>query len=91
MLDPQRAERLWLAIAVSTLWMVILGGEIENQSPPPDLEQLADKHIAFSKPPSRKPHRQISCFLLGLLTLTANLLNDIPIHLHRWSSFPNTQ
>lgn len=90
LLDPQRAERLWLAIAVSTLWMVMLGGEVENQSPPPNLEQLADKHIAFSKPLNRKPHRQISCFLLGLLTLIADLLNDIPIHLHRWSSFPNT-
>lgn len=42
-----------LAIAVSTKWMVILGGEIENQSPPPNLEELADKHIVFSKPYNR--------------------------------------
>ncbi|MBW4456343.1 MAG: transposase [Nostoc indistinguendum CM1-VF10] len=29
LLDPKRAERLWLAIAVSTLWMVMLGGDAE--------------------------------------------------------------
>uniref|UniRef100_A0ACD5GZQ8 Transposase n=1 Tax=Desertifilum tharense IPPAS B-1220 TaxID=1781255 RepID=A0ACD5GZQ8_9CYAN len=34
LLSPQRAERLWLALAVATLWMVILGGEAENQSTP---------------------------------------------------------
>ncbi|MFS0520197.1 endonuclease, partial [Nostoc sp. UIC 10607] len=88
LLYPKRAERLWLAIAVSTLWMVMLGGDAENQSLTPNLEQLPPQHIAFSKPLNRKPLRQISCFLLGLLTLSANLLNNIPIYLHRWSSFP---
>lgn len=29
MTDPQRAERLWLAIAVATLWMVSLGGKAD--------------------------------------------------------------
>jgi hypothetical protein len=90
LLSPQRAERLWLAIAVSTLWMVILGGEAETQSPLPDLEQLPKKHITFSKPLNSRPPRLISCFLLGLLTLIADLLNGISIHLHRWSSFPPT-
>jgi hypothetical protein len=90
LLDPKRAERLWLAIAVSTLWMVMLGGDRENQSPRSNFEQLPPKHVAFSKPLNSKPLRQVSCFLLGLLSLIADLLNDIPIHLHRWSSFPNT-
>lgn len=90
LLDPQRAERLWLAIAVSTLWMVILGGDAENLSPLPNWEQLPPKHIAFSKPLNLRPPRLISCFLLGLLTLIADLLNGISIHLHRWSSFPPT-
>ncbi len=35
LLDPQRAERLWLAMAVATLWMVMLGGEAEKQFPEP--------------------------------------------------------
>jgi hypothetical protein len=90
LLDPQRAERLWLAIAVSTLWMVMLGGEAENQSSPPDLEQLPPRHRVFSLPINLNPPRLISCFVLGLLTLCADFLNHIPIHLHRWSSFPST-
>ncbi|MEC4895576.1 MAG: hypothetical protein SAL07_20645 [Oscillatoria sp. PMC 1051.18] len=36
------------------------------------------------------PPRHLSCFVLGLLTLVANLLNHLPIHLSRWSSFPST-
>jgi hypothetical protein len=90
LLDPQRAERLWLAIAVSTLWMLIKGGEAENQSSPPELEQLSPRHRVFSVPVCSNPPRHISCFVLGLLTLVADLLNHLPIHLHRWSSFPST-
>ncbi|NEO34553.1 MAG: transposase [Symploca sp. SIO3C6] len=29
--DPQRAERLWLAIAVATIWLVSVGGQMEAQ------------------------------------------------------------
>ena len=29
MVDPARAERLWLAIAVATLWVVSVGGEVD--------------------------------------------------------------
>ena len=90
LLDPQRAERLWLAIAVSTLWMVMLGGEAENQFSVPSLELLPSTHRVFSLPVGLNPQRHISCFLLGLLTLMADLLNHLPIHLHRWSSFPPT-
>jgi len=90
LLDPLRAERLWLAIAVSTLWMVMLGGEAENQLSPPTLETLPSRHIVFSQPLHLHPQRHISCFLQGLLTLIANLLNHLPIQLHRWSSFPST-
>lgn len=68
LLDPQRAERLWLAMAVATLWMVMLGGEAENQSPEPNLEQLPHQHTVFSKTLHLKPLRQLSCFLLGSIT-----------------------
>ncbi len=83
LLDANRAERLLLAIAVATLWMVMLGGDAENQL-------LSSRHIPCSQPLHQQPLRQVSCFLQGLLTLIANLLNNIPIRLHRWSSFPPT-
>ena len=33
MTDPERAERLWLAIAVATLWVVSVGGEVDANLP----------------------------------------------------------
>jgi len=83
LLDANRAERLLLAIAVATLWMVMLGGDTENQL-------LSSQHIPGSQPLHQPPLRHVSCFLQGLLTLMANLLNNIPIRLHRWCSFPPT-
>ncbi|MFN6273952.1 MAG: transposase [Microcystis sp.] len=90
LLDPERAERLWLAMAVATLWMVMPGGEAENQSPEANLEKLPPQHTVFSKTLLLKPLRQLSCFLLGSITLVADLLKGLSIHLHRWSSFPST-
>ena len=43
LLDPERAERLWLAMAVATLWMVMLGGEAENQSPQTQFRATSQK------------------------------------------------
>ena len=90
LLDPQRAERLWLAMAVATLWMVMLGGEAENQASLPDWVQLPDQHPALNPRLNCQPLRQISCFLRGFLTLAANLLKGLSIELRRWSSFPPT-
>jgi Transposase DDE domain len=33
MTDPQRAARLWLAVAVATLWLLSVGGEAEDTIP----------------------------------------------------------
>ncbi len=35
--DPSRAERLWLAIAVATLWLVSVGGKADSQIMPSSL------------------------------------------------------
>jgi len=34
MTDPERAARLWLAVAVATLWLLSVGGEAEEAIPP---------------------------------------------------------
>ncbi|MBD2494650.1 transposase [Nostoc sp. FACHB-280] len=68
----------------------MLGGEAENQSSPPNLETLPSRHILFSQPLNLHPQPHLSCFLQGLLTLIANLLNHLSIQLLRWSSFPST-
>src|SRR5438270_5212731 len=46
MLDPERAERLWLAMAVATLWTVAVGGAAELQPPTPSHKELPPTHVA---------------------------------------------
>src|SRR2546425_11489666 len=41
-----RASRLWLAIAVATLWVVSVGGEADATQPVSGLEALPELHIA---------------------------------------------
>ncbi|PMB53762.1 transposase [Fischerella thermalis CCMEE 5201] len=68
----------------------MLGGEAENQSSRSSLEQLPARHVVFSQPFRLHPPRQISCFVFGLLTLIADLLNHLPIRLPSWSVFAHT-
>lgn len=66
--QPDRAERHWLAMAVSMLWMVTLGGEQEVSD---------DEFLISDRSPLPKPtkNRFLSCFVNGLLTVVAQLLN----------------
>lgn len=52
MTDPQRAERLWLAIAVATLWLVSVGGQTEDAIPE---STFLDVSVALQQ---RKRHRK---------------------------------
>jgi Transposase DDE domain len=40
MTDPERAARLWLALAVATLWLVSVGSSLEDGSPEDRLEEV---------------------------------------------------
>jgi Transposase DDE domain len=40
MTDPGRAERLWLALAVTTWWLLVVGGEAEASIPPETLPPI---------------------------------------------------
>jgi hypothetical protein len=84
LLDPTRAERVWLAIAVATLWMVFLGGSSESSSLGRD-----DFNSTVSSSVSQMP-RQLSCFLRGFLTLISDLLRDLPLQISSWTTFPPT-
>lgn len=88
MSDPNRAERLWLAMAVATLWMVTLGGEDEGTQPEfcPDL--IPVEPSAKSAQVGQHHSRHLSCFLKGLLSIIADLLNGQPIFLTRWNPEP---
>lgn len=82
MTDPQRVERLWLAIAVATFWLVSVGGESETQLSPCSLES---SHLLLSKssqnPPPPSPPRWLSCFRRGFLVLLATAIQGFSLPL----------
>jgi hypothetical protein len=42
MTDPERAARLWLAVAVATLWLLSVGGEADAAIPPSTFLDLTE-------------------------------------------------
>jgi Transposase DDE domain len=74
MLDPQRAERLWLVLALSTLWVVGVGSQAEVSRPAKQLDQLPPTHVARQTAGSgtKRPRgRDLSCVTRGRLCLLA--------------------
>jgi hypothetical protein len=79
MRDPQRAERLWLAMAVATLWVVSVGSHAEATLPVPVLDDLPSTHIARRRATGTRPPRAVSCFRRGRLVLVAALVHGQPL------------
>jgi DDE family transposase len=81
MTDPNRVARMWLAMAVATLWMITLGSELElgsadSQVDLPDLRPLLGLNGA------RRP-RRTRLFRLGWLWLLVQLIQGRPLPLPR--------
>ena len=73
--DPKRAERIWLAIAVATLWAVTVGGEADATLPASSFDELPENHIARkTKKQKTLPRRKLSCCRRGLMVLLAALI-----------------
>ena len=79
--QPDRAERHWLAMSVAMLWMVTLGGEQEIFN---DRSLISDRHSTSSATSTPT----LSCFVNGLLTVVAQLLNGQSITLGRLFPLP---
>lgn len=80
MRDPRRAERLWLAMAVATLWVLSVGGQAEAQ------EEREPRAEEAQKPATRG--REQSCFLRGRLSIEATLLRAEPLPVGRFVPDP---
>jgi hypothetical protein len=61
MVDPERATRFWLAIAVATLWVLSVGGEA-MQIFQPVLLRLYLKTTSLLIAPG-KHHSRVSCLV----------------------------
>jgi hypothetical protein len=84
MTDPQRAARLWLAVAVATLWLLSAGGEAEDTLPVGTWPLLP----ATLLPPSRQRRvtrlRLVSVFRRGGSVILVALLNHRRLPLGRF-------
>jgi hypothetical protein len=90
MTDPARAERLWLALAVATLWVVRVGGEADANLPVSSLDALPPTHIARRRYQPHTRLRLVSCFKLGILVILTALIasHTLPLgtfHPEPWS------
>jgi hypothetical protein len=74
MTDPARAERLWLALAVATVWVVSVGGEVDANVPVSSLAALPETHVARRNASGRTRPRLLSCFARGLLAIVGALI-----------------
>jgi hypothetical protein len=81
MSDPARAARLWLALAVASLWVVSVGGEADAKLPVYNLSNLPLTHIARRTKSHSSKSRHISCFARGLITVLTTLINQRPVSL----------
>jgi hypothetical protein len=88
MSDPARAMRLWLALAVATLWVVSVGGEADARLPVSSLEDLPERHVARRRATGRTRPRLLSCFRRGVLTILTALLQGQPLPLGRFLPEP---
>ena len=94
MVDPERAERLWLAIAVATLWAVSVGGEVDANLPVSSLEALPESHVARRTATKRSRPRLVSCFARGIVTIVGRLIRGDGLVVGRfvpepWPSMPS--
>ena len=80
--DPARAERIWLAIAVATLWVVSVGGEADANMPASGFDELPETHIARRLKKNRPSRaRLLSCFRRGRTVILVALLRGESIPL----------
>ncbi len=93
MVDPARAERLWFAMAVATLWVLSVGGEVDATLPVSGLEALPATHIACRTATKRSRPRMLSCFARGMLIIVGSLIRGEGLVMGRfvpepWPSSP---
>ena len=83
MTKPERAARLWLAVAVATLWLLSVGGEAEETIPAstvPDVTALVP-----AQPRMRRATRLrlVSVFRRGWTLILVALLDQAPLPIGR--------
>ena len=88
MTQPDRAARLWLAVAVATLWLLSVGGEADETIPASTVLDVT----ALVPQPTRTRHatrlRLVSVFRRGWTLILVALLDQAPLPLGRFAPEP---
>ena len=80
MTDPERAARLWLALAVATLWMVSVGSGLETGALP-DARALPDLQAIVGTAAPQPRQRRTRLFRLGWLWVLVQQITAQPLPL----------
>ena len=86
--DPARAERLWMAIAIATWWLLSVGGEAEAQTDTPlDIKETS---VPGAVRRHGKRWRMVGIFQHGWSLIIAALLNHqlLPVKPGRPEAWP---
>lgn len=83
MTEPQRAARLWLAVAVATLWRLSVGGLAEETIPVGTLLKLPPNNEPGARPRPATQLRLVSVFRQGGMTILVTLRNGHRLPLGR--------
>jgi hypothetical protein len=83
MTDPRRASRLWLAMAVATLWTLSVGGAADAADPEPKLVAPLEESTLLQLPHRGRRARSLSCFRKGIYIILAMLIlhRSLPVGL----------
>jgi hypothetical protein len=88
MVDPERATRFWLAIAVATLWVLSVGGEADANIPASSFDALPENHIARRRSRKTAFTRLLSCFHRGIMIIITSLIAQRHLPLGRFIPEP---
>ena len=88
MSDPQRAARLWLAVAVATLWLLSVGAAAEETVPEGTLLSLPADGLPEARPRQATQLRLVSVFRHGWITILVALCNQRRLPLGRFAPEP---
>jgi hypothetical protein len=81
MTQPDRAARLWLAVAVATLWLLSVGGAAEETIPASTLLDVTDALTGQRRQRRATRLRVVSIFHRGWITILVALLDQAPLPL----------
>ena len=81
MTDPQRAARLWLAVAVATLWLLSVGGAAEETIPETTLLDVTAILSTLRRQRRATRLRLVSIFRRGWVLILVALLRQLPLPL----------